>query len=147
MKGKQRGSPTSCGCNITPAFLRIGTWAKLCNMLVAFPPASRGHTKARKSITPTQGATPKYGSLSPQLSRCCGACGQLGAFGAHRLLRPVPLTANCWPEAPLAGGGGGLGVLGPAESAPPCQPLPPTHTLYPPPSLPPLPPLPSPSLG
>ena len=35
-----------------------------------------------------------------------GACGQLGTFGAHRPLRPVPLTTNYWPEA-LGGGGGG----------------------------------------
>ena len=29
-----------------------------------------------------------------------------GAFGAHKLLRPAPLTTNCWPEAPERGGGG-----------------------------------------
>ena len=40
-----------------------------------------------------------------------------GAFGAHGLLRLVPLKTNCWPEAPE--GGGGVGVLEPTESAPP----------------------------
>ena len=54
MKPKQRGSPTSCGTNITPAFLRITTWAKLCHMFEAFPLASRGHTDAWESITPTK---------------------------------------------------------------------------------------------
>ena len=43
-----------------------------------------------------------------------------GAYGAHWLLGFIPLTTNCWPEAPLAGGGGGVvGVLGPVESPPP----------------------------
>ena len=81
----------------------------------------RNHTEAWESITPTQGATPKCGSQSPNSSAECsgsGACGQLGALGTHRLLRPVPLTTNCWPEAPLGGGGGGVGVLGPAELHP-----------------------------
>ena len=36
-KGNQRGTPTSCSSNITLAFLRITTWAKLFNMFVAFP--------------------------------------------------------------------------------------------------------------
>ena len=40
----------------------------------------------------------------------------LGAFGACWL---IPLTTNCRPEAPRGGGGGVVGVLGPAESPPP----------------------------
>ena len=40
------------------------------------------------------------------------------AFGAHGLLRAVPLTINCWLEAPF-GGGGVVGVLELAESPPP----------------------------
>ena len=35
------------------------------------------------------------------------ACEASGAFGTHGLLRPVPLTTNCWPEPPLGGGWGG----------------------------------------
>ena len=69
MKGKQRGTPTSSGSNIAPAFLLITTWAKLFNMFVAFPSSqlkgphrsvgahhlsSRGHTEVWESITPTQ---------------------------------------------------------------------------------------------
>ena len=138
IKGRQRGSPTSCGSNITLALFLIKTWAKLCNMFVACPPASRGHTEAWESITPTQGVTPKYGSLSPQLSSGTCACGQLGTFGAHQLLRLVLLTANYWLEAPLGQGGGGVvGVIGPAKLPPPCLSLslslstnrthPPTH--------------------
>ena len=30
----------------------------------------------------------------------------LGAYGAHWLLGFIPLTTNCWPEAPWEGGGG-----------------------------------------
>ena len=44
-----------------------------------------------------------------------GAHGVSGAFGAHGLLRAAPLATNCWPEAPRGGGGGVVGVLGPAE--------------------------------
>ena len=42
----------------------------------------------------------------------------LGAFGARWLLGLIPMTTNCRPEAPW-GGGGLVGVLGPAESPPP----------------------------
>ena len=78
----------------------------------------------------------------------------LGAFGARWLLGPIPLTTNCRPEAP--GGGGLVGVLGPAESPPPYPPPtsppylrplppPPTSPPYLPPLAPPTPPLPPPN--
>ena len=59
----------------------------------------------------------------------------LGAFGARWLLGPIPLTTNCRPEAP--GGGGVVGVLGPAESPPPYPPPPLTSPPYLPPPTPP----------
>ena len=46
----------------------------------------------------------------PNSSADGSACVQLGAFGAHQLLGLVPLTTNCWQEAP--GGGRVVGVLG-----------------------------------
>ena len=75
----------------------------------------------------------------------------MGAFGARWLLGPIPLTTNCRPEAP--GGGGVVGVLGPAESPPPYPPPtsppylpPPTSPPYPPPTPPWPPPTPPPYL-
>ena len=56
--------------------------------------------------------------------------------------RPIPLTTNCRPEAP--GGGGLVGVLGPAESPPPYLPPMPSPPYPPPPPQPP--PLPPPYL-
>ena len=46
-----------------------------------------------------------------------GAHGLSGFFGAPRLLRPVPLTTNCWLEAPW-GGGGGLASEDPRNRSP-----------------------------
>ena len=45
-------------------------------------PNSRGHTEAWDSLDPTQGATPKHGSPSPQLKGHTKAwCGRLGLGG------------------------------------------------------------------
>ena len=59
----------------------------------------------RRVLPPSQaasGAAPK--SSAP--GSAFGACVRLGAFGAHWLLGFIPLTTNCWPEAPFGGGGG-----------------------------------------
>ena len=45
-----------------------------------------------------------------------GVHGASGALGAHGRLRATPWATDCWPKAP--GGGGAVGVLGPAESPP-----------------------------
>ena len=39
----------------------------------------------------------------------------VGVQSAHGFLRAAPLATNCWPEG---GGGGAVGVLGPAEPLP-----------------------------
>ena len=62
-----------------------------------------------ESITPTQGPHKNVRVHHPSSSAegsGFGACGQFEAFGTHGLLRPVPLTTGCWPEAPSGGGGG-----------------------------------------
>ena len=86
-------------------------------------PTLRGHAEAQESVSvsPTRGLHRSVGVHHPNSSSegsGSGACGQLGAFSAHRLLGPVPLTTKCWPEAPL-GGEGIVGVLGPLGSPPP----------------------------
>ena len=44
----------------------------------------------------------RSGAPSGECINTCGsgACGPSGAFGTQGLLMPVPLTTNCWPEAP-----------------------------------------------
>ena len=49
-----------------------------------------------------------------------GAQGPSGTFGAHGLMRLVPLATNCWPEAARRGRGG-VCVLRPAEPPPDMQ--------------------------
>ena len=50
---------------------------------------------------------------------------------AHWLLGVIPLTTNCWPEAPSRGGGGGLASWDPRSRPPP----PPTvHLIHPQPT-------------
>ena len=56
-----------------------------------------------------------------------GACGESGAFGAHGLLRPVPLATNYWPEAPYGGGVGPPAAYYPVNHRWGCHPLPRTH--------------------
>ena len=48
-------------------------------------------------------------------SAAFGGHGELGAFGAHGLLRAAPLATNCWPWWV----GGVASVLGPEEPPPP----------------------------
>ena len=45
------------------------------------------------------------------------------AFGAQKLLKPVPLATDCWPECRLSRRGV-VRLLGPAESPPPSPPPP-----------------------
>ena len=63
------------------------------------------------SIAPPKRSPVGHGYKKLPCALTLPPCVQLGAFGAHRPLGLVPLTADCWLEAPWWERGGGGGEL------------------------------------